>query len=1100
MRFAILCLLMLPLAAHAYAPAFEARMDGSLAANPGGAPLETRGQLAFVTGKFGQAVELQPGQVLFYGARGALDKGQGTLSFWIRPNWAGDDGQDHGLAADQADYANKALNTFYLWKDSQGLLRFDLATPQGQALNADVRSWRAGDWHHLAVTWSSAGDLALYLDGQCVSRRQTPYEPVSWPRLIVGGDFTGNGTADAAFDEVRIYPRPLQPAHIVALGQNLPLEDASVTALSAPQAIRLGKPFEVQVQLTAPGPLTRDYPLVLELAGIPFASLQVSLAGRELAADQPIDLAGFAVTVPEYLRLWSGSYPLTARLDGAVAPADATPVVRQVGVSSGTQERPGHSYSVTADGVPMRDGRRFIPAGPSEGFLFQGRFYQDSAEGRALACQLIGSGEIQEAIRCRLVDAVDAAATDHSLAEWGQSVVEQLKPGVPFRLTGAPGSVTQTVRVGEEQVPAVPAFSYTLKTSTTMAPHLLVVEVPDGPDRTVAVSVDCAPDSQLSPALGTSGPGDTRLVSLAAFYADAATSRSDRTLRQALIFYPKSAASTVTISSGSRDRQPAPDTAAAVARLEVYELLDDGAALHNQVQLPEGEPRRSVGLCLPEPGAMFSQFGFAGTDALQRRASLGALGDYLGFMGINRLEFPALGYGMNARYFGSRMVNTEGYDLFDELLPVAEERGLELVPVLEPMSYYDRLPEFTDDSFQLDRDGRTYRQAYGRVPDPLRPEVQAQTMGLLAELLERVLGHTCVPLVAMRVDGVAGTCYSGDAATRPPEEAGYSEWDLQAFAQATGVQVGGTPGDTPSRYAWLKTNPEAWDRWIAWRCEQTRAFWLRLRDLVVSRGDRRQLLLQTSLPSAEPGRYDYWRTNQTSALDVLRHHGYDPRLYVADQGLCVSRCLNLGGDRRYDDPVNSTYALQPELEPYFRTAEGTATELRLTDWDLPDHPLGHRVGPGGPAGRAFLAPLVHSLRVHDPCSLTLTSWGPATTGHEVELRRFIRAYRALPAVPATDFEGEVFPRREHVVVRRHGDSRLAVINDGPTPQRVRLTFRPALPFGTRILDLASGVELSQTVGRSQTRVEVALDAWDLTTLEVCALPPSGDVKPRPGQR
>jgi hypothetical protein len=385
------------------------------------------------------------------------------------------------------------------------------------------------------------------------------------------------------------------------------------------------------------------------------------------------------------------------------------------------------------------------------------------------------------------------------------------------------------------------------------------------------------------------------------------------------------------------------------------------------------------------------------------------------------------------------------------------------------------------------------------VPDPLRPEVQAQVMGFVGEFLERVRGRKCVPCIAMRVDGVAGTCYSGDTPSRPPEEAGYSEWALQAFAQGTGLQVGGTAGDAPSRFAWLQANPAVWERWIGWRCEQTRDFWLKLRDLVVSRGDGRKLLVQTSLPSTAPGQYNYWERSQNSPLDVLRHHGYDPRLYPAEQGLRLSRCLNVGGDRYCGNAVNRTYAEQAELEGYYQTAEGSEVEVHFTNWELPNHPRGHRVGPGGPAGRALLAPLVHSLRVHDPYNLTLTNWCPATLGHELELRRFIRAYRALPALPGTEFEGKVFPGRDTVVVRRYGPTRLAVINDGPQPQRVRITFPQALPFGSHVTDLAAGVELSQTTGRSGTRVEVSLDAWDMTTLVVELLRPSGDSKPRPGQ-
>jgi hypothetical protein len=221
-------------------------------------------------------------------------------------------------------------------------------------------------------------------------------------------------------------------------------------------------------------------------------------------------------------------------------------------------------------------------------------------------------------------------------------------------------------------------------------------------------------------------------------------------------------------------------------------------------------------------------------------------------------------------------------------------------------------------------------------------------------------------------------------------------------------------------------------------------------------------------------------------------------MYTAEKGLRISRCLTVGADRYYGNAVNQTYFYDQALDPFYQTAAGSDTELYFTDWALPDHPGGHRVGPAAPAGRAFFEPLTHTLRLHNPYNLTFTNWYPATLGHEFALRRFLRAYRALPAVADRDFDGEVWPHRATLVVKWFGRTRVGIINDGPAPQRVRLTFAQDLPFGSHVTDLGTGVELSQMTVRSKTRVDLSLDAYDLAVLDVQLLPSSGVEKPRPG--
>jgi hypothetical protein len=278
-----------------------------------------------------------------------------------------------------------------------------------------------------------------------------------------------------------------------------------------------------------------------------------------------------------------------------------------------------------------------------------------------------------------------------------------------------------------------------------------------------------------------------------------------------------------------------------------------------------------------------------------------------------------------------------------------------------------------------------------------------------------------------------------------------------------------------------------------------RDFWLKCRDLVVSRGDGRQLAIRTVMPAGAPGMYSYWLSRQTPPLDILRHHGYDPRLYSAERGVRFSRAYPIGAGAYHGGEAGEDLAYAKVYEGLCQTAEGADAELYFTNWALPNHPRGYRVGPAAPVGRSFFRPLIHALRVDNVYNVTFTNWYPGTLGHELDLRRFVRAFRALPALPTQDFEGDVWPRRHNLVARWAGPMHVLVINDSPEARQVRLTFDRALPFGTRITEMGTGQELTQTTGKSKTRIEFTLEPWDLATLEVRELKPSGTSKPRPGQ-
>lgn len=1079
----LLFAVLLPVALCAYSPALHLAFEGTLNAHTGLAPVSTSGTPAYIAGQTGKAVNLTAGTFVTYPSKGVLNKAHGSVVFWLRPNWNGNDGQNHALLADQADFNDRQRNALYLWKENSGRLRLDLRSPLDSYVTYDVSQWQAGQWHFIGATWDAANGLALYVDGECVARRETRWDVRDWPQFNLGGDWAGKATGDAAFDELQMFPIALRAEHIAALMQGLPLEEATVTTLVAPRSAQMTVPFQLKATVTAPQSLTRDYAILIETGGVEVARVTPVPTGKLWAPGKPVELLPLTVTIPSYLRVPSGPIRLTARVEGAVADPQASPAETIVNISPAPGEHSRHFFEIDAKGQPRRDKQPFPSQAPGTGFLYQGVFYTADASGREKACELIRRGLAYDALPARLLDTVNCAKRDHDFGEYGRSTVCTLPPGEQFRVTGPPETVIEKTQVNGSAQRVLPAFSYTLANTPLPVAHVLVAELANDRERYTEIAIDAAPGSSPGAHVAVTGSGETRLVDLATVYTGREYPCDNQLLRHQIVFYPKSTACQVTISSSGRELEKTPESGAAVARLSVYELLDEGQALYNTLTLPKDQPQRSVGIFFPEHSFMYSQFGFSGLGDQQRRTSLLGLFDYMGLMGVNRLEFHPLAFGMKAYFNGSKLPNTASYDVFDDLLPLADERGIQVVPAVDGMAFYDKCPEFTRDSFQLDKDGKRLRKAVGDVPDPLRPEVQARLMSFLSEILNRVRGHQSVPFVAFQVDGQAGTCYVGTSRNDPPEDAGYSEWDIAQFEQATGLQVGGTAGDAPSRYAALHSDPQLWEKWITWRCDATRAFWLKCRDLVVSRGDERQLLIKTSLPNDFPGKFNLWQERKQDRLEILRNFGYDPRLYDNEKGLRFTRTLLVGADRYFGEPENKTFHYDSQEFPFYRTAEGTETQLYGVNWELPNHPRGLRTGAASGPGRAFFEPLTYTLRYHNPYNLTFSNWYPGTIGHELDLRRFIRAYRALPAIPAAEFDGQIHPQDPQLVVKVYGN-RLAVINDSGKPRHVRLTFPKVFRFGTRITNVGSGQELPQFVGKASTRVELDLEAWDLATLDV----------------
>lgn len=177
--------------------------QNSLTGAQGEVPTQASG-ITYQAGVQGQAANFSPTNIVRYPRTGNIDSREGTLSFWIKPPWNGNDGQTYCFASCGVgggmlfakDGANNLRSIFNRYGDG--------APEEGVAIN--VSSWAANQWHFVAYTWSdSAGRLRLYVDGALVNERilANPLNLVTASDLYVGSD--GGGTrANAVFDELEV--------------------------------------------------------------------------------------------------------------------------------------------------------------------------------------------------------------------------------------------------------------------------------------------------------------------------------------------------------------------------------------------------------------------------------------------------------------------------------------------------------------------------------------------------------------------------------------------------------------------------------------------------------------------------------------------------------------------------------------------------------------------------------------------------------------------------------------------------------------------------------------------------------------------------------
>ncbi len=196
--------------------------DGTMQGAGGEIPLENVGS-GFGAGRWGQALVMAPGGRLRYAREGQLTLREGTIELWLALLQDGTSSvytaSWHPLFHYQASEADtfsimQASGSGVLYAGGNSAGRWQSAFGSG----ASMLSWKAGEWHHFALTYSSSGNfLRVYLDGRLVAdSNEGGYVPPS----SAGNDFwIGSLWGQAAayvLDEVRFSSRALSPVEVAA--------------------------------------------------------------------------------------------------------------------------------------------------------------------------------------------------------------------------------------------------------------------------------------------------------------------------------------------------------------------------------------------------------------------------------------------------------------------------------------------------------------------------------------------------------------------------------------------------------------------------------------------------------------------------------------------------------------------------------------------------------------------------------------------------------------------------------------------------------------------------------------------------------------------
>ncbi len=146
-----------------------------------------------------------------------INNNQGSMSFWFKPNWNGNDGKERIL------FTNNSTGAPQIWKSTGNILILALVNIANYG-NVNISGWTSGTWYFITARWnanntiSGSNYVCLGINGTETCGRTSAWTP-STPRAInyIGGWQNETYAADGLIDDFAIYDRVLTTTEITSL-------------------------------------------------------------------------------------------------------------------------------------------------------------------------------------------------------------------------------------------------------------------------------------------------------------------------------------------------------------------------------------------------------------------------------------------------------------------------------------------------------------------------------------------------------------------------------------------------------------------------------------------------------------------------------------------------------------------------------------------------------------------------------------------------------------------------------------------------------------------------------------------------------------------
>ena len=197
--------------------------DGTAIGVNGETPIVSQ-NLSYAAGKWGECLELPTNGHLQFSITNNLHLDQGTIEMWVSLRADGTNqvysAQDHVLF----QYRSPNGDFIQIVQSSSSQILYAGGNVNGQWESAygslgSMSGWKAGDWHHLAFTYSAALNImSFYVDGVLTAANNEGHylaPDAGGISFAIGGDVWDND-ADYLIDELRISGRMANATEIAA--------------------------------------------------------------------------------------------------------------------------------------------------------------------------------------------------------------------------------------------------------------------------------------------------------------------------------------------------------------------------------------------------------------------------------------------------------------------------------------------------------------------------------------------------------------------------------------------------------------------------------------------------------------------------------------------------------------------------------------------------------------------------------------------------------------------------------------------------------------------------------------------------------------------